>query len=81
MIPVAILLDFELRHPSMSQAKYQAIRAEIHVSPVRYYQQLTQVLTDEALLAEALQHDPTTTHRLLRQRDARAAARKARTRS
>lgn len=82
MMTVAELLDLEAAHPApaITEAKRLAIR-RAGTTPTRYYLALTRMLTDEALLAEAFQHDPTTTHRLLRQRDARAEARKARTRS
>jgi hypothetical protein len=52
-------------------AKERAIREELGVSPVRYYQLLNALLDDERALA----HDPVTVNRLRRVREARRAER------
>ncbi|GGS51572.1 hypothetical protein GCM10010206_11650 [Streptomyces cinerochromogenes] len=52
-------------------AKERAIREELGLSPVRYYQLLNALLDDERALA----HDPVTVHRLRRIREARRAER------
>lgn len=75
---VAELLAFEARFPTLTEGKRAAIRTELGITELRYFLTLTRMLADEALLAEAIRIDPTTTHRLLRQRDERAATRKAR---
>ncbi|WP_328538114.1 DUF3263 domain-containing protein [Streptomyces sp. NBC_00344] len=48
-------------------AKERAIREQLGISPVRYYQLLNSLLDDERALA----HDPVTVNRLRRVRDAR----------
>ncbi|GGR61069.1 MULTISPECIES: DUF3263 domain-containing protein [Streptomyces] len=52
-------------------AKERAIREELDLSPVRYYQLLNALLDDERALA----HDPVTVNRLRRIREARRAER------
>ncbi|MEV6395542.1 DUF3263 domain-containing protein [Streptomyces sp. NPDC051907] len=52
-------------------AKERAIREQLGISPVRYYQLLNALLDDERALA----HDPVTVNRLRRVRDARRARR------
>ncbi|MEU3523650.1 DUF3263 domain-containing protein [Streptomyces sp. NPDC038707] len=52
-------------------AKERAIREELDLSPVRYYQLLNALLDDERALA----HDPVTVNRLRRVRQARRAER------
>ncbi|MFF4711204.1 DUF3263 domain-containing protein [Streptomyces eurythermus] len=52
-------------------AKERAIREELDLSPVRYYQLLNALLDDERALA----HDPVTVNRLRRIRQARRAER------
>ncbi|MFC9286693.1 DUF3263 domain-containing protein [Streptomyces sp. NPDC057052] len=52
-------------------AKERAIREELDLSPVRYYQLLNALLDD----ARALAHDPVTVNRLRRVREARRAER------
>ncbi|MEU1009525.1 DUF3263 domain-containing protein [Streptomyces sp. NPDC088810] len=52
-------------------AKERAIREELDLSPVRYYQLLNALLDDERALA----HDPVTINRLRRVREARRAER------
>ncbi|MFJ4683790.1 DUF3263 domain-containing protein [Streptomyces sp. NPDC088789] len=52
-------------------AKERAIREELGMSPVRYYQVLNALLDDE----RALEHDPVTVNRLRRVRQSRRAER------
>jgi hypothetical protein len=52
-------------------AKERAIREELDLSPVRYYQLLNALLDDPRALA----HDPVTVNRLRRVREARRAER------
>jgi hypothetical protein len=52
-------------------AKERAIREELSLSPVRYYQLLNALLDD----TRALAHDPVTVNRLRRVRDARRTER------
>ncbi|MDX3802096.1 DUF3263 domain-containing protein [Streptomyces sp. AK04-3B] len=52
-------------------AKERAIREELDLSPVRYYQLLNALLDD----ARALAHDPVTVNRLRRVREARRTER------
>lgn len=69
------ILDFERQWWRYAGAKEQAIRDEFGLSSARYYQVLG-VLIDTP---EALVHDPMLVKRLQRGRDARLAARAART--
>lgn len=62
------LLAFEERAPRSAGAKEEAIRTELGMSPVRYYQRLN-VLID---IPEAMAAHPTLTARLRRIRDRRA---------
>ena len=59
------ILEFEAKQPSVGPAKNEAIRSQLGLSPVRYYQVLTR-LTDSV---EAVQFDPVLVHRLRRIRD------------
>ncbi|MER6424465.1 DUF3263 domain-containing protein [Streptomyces sp. NPDC001137] len=52
-------------------AKERAIREELGLAPVRYYQLLNALLDDERALA----HDPVTVNRLRRVRETRRAER------
>ena len=52
-------------------AKERAIREELGLAPVRYYQLLNALLDDERALA----HDPVTVNRLRRMRDTRRSER------
>ena len=52
-------------------AKERAIREQLGLAPVRYYQLLNALLDDR----RALEHDPVTVNRLRRVRDARRAER------
>ena len=52
-------------------AKERAIREELGLAPVRYYQLLNALLDDERALA----HDPVTVNRLRRVRDTRRSER------
>jgi hypothetical protein len=68
----AQLLDFAARHPGKHDSRVdQAIRDELRITPTRYIQ----LLTDAIRTPEALQHDPQTTRRLLREEAAAEAAR------
>jgi hypothetical protein len=65
------LLAFEGRGWSTPGAKERAIREELDLSPVRYYQLLNALIDDERALA----HAPVTVNRLRRVREARRAGR------
>lgn len=77
-IALAELITFEAAHPRFTGAKQVLIRRTFTCSAARYYQQLNNILTTENLLTQALEQDPVTTRRLLRQRDERAATRDTR---
>ncbi|HOA87467.1 MAG: DUF3263 domain-containing protein [Microbacteriaceae bacterium] len=68
------ILDFERDWPQHVGAKEEAIRAELQLTPSRYYQLLGRVIDSR----EALAYDPMLVGRLRRMRDAREAARRAR---
>ncbi|WSU46701.1 DUF3263 domain-containing protein [Streptomyces sp. NBC_01089] len=61
------VLALERRSWPGTGAKERAIREQLGISPVRYYQLLNALLDDEAALA----HDPVTVNRLRRVRAAR----------
>jgi hypothetical protein len=61
------ILALERRGFSGPGAKERAIREELGLAPVRYFQLLNALLDDERALA----HDPVTVNRLRRVRDAR----------
>ncbi|MQY38109.1 hypothetical protein SRB17_61170 [Streptomyces sp. RB17] len=65
------ILALERRGFSGPGAKERAIREELGLSPVRYYQLLNALLDDERALAA----DPVTVNRLRRVREARRAER------
>ncbi|CAL9533869.1 DUF3263 domain-containing protein [Streptomyces lavenduligriseus] len=65
------ILALERRAFAGPGAKERAIREELDLSPVRYYQLLNALLDDERALA----HDPVTVNRLRRIREARRAER------
>jgi len=69
------ILDFERQWWRHAGAKEQAIRDEFGLSSARYYQVLGVLIDSPA----ALVHDPMLVKRLQRGRDARLAARAART--
>jgi hypothetical protein len=69
------ILDFERQWWKHAGAKEQAIREEFGLSAARYYQVLGALIDSPAALA----HDPMLIKRLQRVRDARVAARAART--
>lgn len=69
-----VLLDFEARWGGHSARKEEAVRAELQLTPVRYYQLLGRLLD----APEALAYDPVLVHRLRRLRDARRRERAAR---
>ena len=68
------LLDFEVEWRRHAGAKEEAIRAELGMSPARYYQLLGRLIDT----TEAQQHDPMLVKRLSRLRDARLHERAAR---
>lgn len=65
------LLDFEARWGGHSAHKEEAVRAELHLAPARYYQLLGRLLES----SDALEYDPVLVHRLRRLRDARRSER------
>ncbi len=69
-----LLLDFESRWSGHDAAKEEAIRAELGLSPARYYQLLGRLIDT----ADAVEYDPMLVKRLRRIRDARQQARLAR---
>ena len=69
------LLAFEARRPGHSSAKEEAIRAELGLTPARYYQLLDRLIDAESALAE----DPLLVRRLRRIRDDAARRRGDRT--
>lgn len=70
-----VILAFEARRPGHSSAKEEAIRAELELTPARYYQLLDRVIESE----QALIADPMLVRRLRRIRDDAAARRSGRT--
>jgi hypothetical protein len=71
----ASVLDFEREWWRHAGAKEEAIRQTFGLSAARYYQLLNVVIDTP----DALRYDPMLVGRLLRARDARTAARAART--
>ncbi|WP_181809233.1 DUF3263 domain-containing protein [Streptomyces shenzhenensis] len=65
------VLALERRGFASPGAKERAIREELGLAPVRYYQLLNALLDDERALA----HDPVTVNRLRRVREARRSER------
>ncbi|MEU3419601.1 DUF3263 domain-containing protein [Streptomyces murinus] len=65
------ILALEGRSFAGPGAKERAIREDLHLSPVRYYQLLNALLDDE----RALSHDPITVNRLRRIRENRRSER------
>ncbi len=65
------ILDFEERAPRSTGAKEEAIRSELGMSPIRYYQRLNIIID----VPEAMASHPTLTARLRRIRDRRAEER------
>ncbi|MBD8023355.1 DUF3263 domain-containing protein [Microbacterium gallinarum] len=65
------ILGFEAEWRRHAGAKEEAIRAELGLSPARYYQLLGRLIDT----ADAQAHDPMLVKRLRRLRDARAQAR------
>ncbi|MFA3839348.1 MULTISPECIES: DUF3263 domain-containing protein [Streptomyces] len=61
------VLALERRGWASAGAKERAVREELRLAPVRYYQLLNALLDDPRALA----HDPVTVNRLRRVRDAR----------
>ena len=71
------LLDFEVEWRRHAGAKEEAIRAELGMSPARYYQLLGRLIDT----AEAQEHDPMLVKRLRRLRDGCTSARALRRRA
>ncbi len=69
-----VMLDFEAEWRRHAGAKEEAIRAELDLTPPRYYQLLGRLIETEAALA----YDPMLVKRLRRVRDQREAERAAR---
>jgi hypothetical protein len=67
------LLEFEARWTRHAGAKEEAIRAELGMSPSRYYQLLGRLIDT----AEAQAHDPMLAGRLRRLRDGRRVSAEA----
>lgn len=65
------LLDFEAAWTRHGGAKEEAIRADLGLTPARYYQVLARLIDTE----DALSHDPLLVRRLQRTRDERRRAR------
>jgi Protein of unknown function (DUF3263) len=65
------ILDFERTWWSLPGPKEQAIRAELELSPTRYYQLLADLIES----GEAMDYDPLVVRRLRRLRDRRRRAR------
>jgi len=68
------ILDFERGWQQHVGAKEEAIRAELGLTPTRYYQLLGRVIDS----GDALAYDPMLVKRLRRMRDVREAARRSR---
>jgi hypothetical protein len=68
------ILEFEAEWRRHAGAKEEAIRADLGLSPARYYQLLGRLIDT----AEAQEHDPMLVKRLRRQRATRQRARSAR---
>ncbi|MCR2762525.1 DUF3263 domain-containing protein [Microbacterium sp. zg.B48] len=68
------ILRFEAEWRRHAGAKEEAIRADLNLSPARYYQLLGRLIDT----ADAQEHDPMLVKRLRRIRDARQQARLAR---
>lgn len=74
-VTIPQLLDFAAAHPGTWTWRIEEnLRLELGITGVRYHQLLSQAIHTEA----ALQHDPTTTHRLLRQEQTAARTRDTR---
>jgi hypothetical protein len=65
------ILDFEAQWRRHAGAKEEAIRADLGMSPARYYQLLVRLIDT----ADAQEHDPMLVKRLRRMRDASRATR------
>ncbi|MGB4137137.1 MAG: DUF3263 domain-containing protein [Microbacterium sp.] len=70
------ILALEAAWPRHGGAKEEAIRAQLGMSPARYYQLLARLVETE----QALEHDPLLVRRLRRLRDSRADRRAGRMR-
>ncbi|MGO1628917.1 MULTISPECIES: DUF3263 domain-containing protein [unclassified Microbacterium] len=67
------ILAFEAQWYRHAGAKEEAVRAELGLTPARYYQLLGRLIDT----ADALEHDPLLVKRLRRVRDERVARRAA----
>ncbi|MFI8631369.1 DUF3263 domain-containing protein [Microbacterium sp. NPDC077663] len=70
------VLDFESQWPGHSGAKEEALRAELGLTPARYYQLLGRILDS----ADAVSYDPVLVHRLRRLQVAQERERRSRAR-
>lgn len=70
------VLDFEARWQRHSGAKEEALRAELGMTPARYYQVLGRLIDS----ADAVAHDPVLVHRLRRLQAAQESERRSRAR-
>ena len=70
------VLDFEARWQRHSGAKEEALRAELGMTPARYYQVLGRLLDS----ADAVAHDPVLVHRLRRLQASQESERRSRAR-
>ncbi|WP_269268845.1 DUF3263 domain-containing protein [Microbacterium sp. H37-C3] len=69
MVSTEQLLDFEAAHPTWTGSKEEAIIRELGLRPARYWQLLHRVV----LTREAVEHDPMTSHRIVRQIEERSS--------
>lgn len=70
------VLDFEARWHGHSGAKEEALRAELSLTPARYYQLLGRILES----ADAVAYDPVLVHRLRRLQIVQERERRSRSR-
>ncbi|MFJ6680057.1 DUF3263 domain-containing protein [Microbacterium sp. NPDC091382] len=70
------ILDFEALWHGHSGAKEEALRAELSLTPARYYQLLGRILDSP----DAVAHDPVLVHRLRRLQAAQERERRTRAR-
>lgn len=69
MVSTAQLLDFEAANPAWTGRKEEAIIRELGLRPARYWQLLHRAV----LTREAVEHDPMTSHRIVRQIEERSS--------
>lgn len=75
MIPIVELLALEASQPHHTPRKATTIRDRFGCSPARYYLDVVRMINTPDLRRQALEHDPSTTNRLIRIRDERHAHR------